>query len=210
MTQQPKYQYPTTSSDPTPVESYEFQPNPIRGLPGAALAREAPVHVHALLPRAAQGNPRAGGRKLAQQALLGQQPSSNIANAAQAAKSFHLDPYCFDSDPERNLFWDLLRDGRVTKFYFTGMLTHGQSEFYVQYIAPDFLVQKDDSSYVIIEVKGDNLIDAPVVLAKKVSAEQMAAASGMTYEMIKGNDANAGRCGFLLEEPIERAEHVRL
>src|SRR5690606_30373918 len=30
-----------------------------------------------------------------------------------AAKSFHLDAYCFDSNPERQLFWDLLRDGRV-------------------------------------------------------------------------------------------------
>ena len=37
----------------------------------------------------------------------------NLQVAAQGAKSFHLDSYCFDSDPERNLFWDLLRDGHV-------------------------------------------------------------------------------------------------
>jgi len=125
-----------------------------------------------------------------------------------ASKSFHLDTYCFDSDPERNLFWNLLKDGKVKKLYFTGMLTHGQSEFYVQYIDPeshtvrsyypDFLVQKEDGGYVIVEVKGDNKIDDPVVLAKKEFAEQMAVASGMTYKIIKGSDAAQGRHSFLL------------
>ncbi|MBV5323607.1 type III restriction endonuclease, partial [bacterium] len=62
---------------------------------------------------------------------------SEAVTAGLAEKSFHLDPYCFDSIPEKNLFWDLLRDGRVTKVYFTGMLTHGQSDFFVQYIDPD-------------------------------------------------------------------------
>lgn len=119
-----------------------------------------------------------------------------------AAKSFHLDTYCFDSDPERRLFWDLLRNGKVEKLYFTGMLTHGQTDFYVQYIDPeshtvrsyypDFLFQKDDGSYVIVEVKGDNKIDDPVVQAKKEFAEQMAVASGMTYRIIKGSDASKG------------------
>ena len=82
------------------------------------------------------------------------------------------------------------------------MLTHGQSDFYVQYIDPeshtirsyypDFLVQKDDGGYVIVEVKSDDQIEAPVVLAKQTFAEQMAAASNMTYCMITGSDANAG------------------
>lgn len=59
------------------------------------------------------------------------------------------------------------------------MLTHGQSDFFVQYIDPeshtirsyypDFLVQKEDGTYAIIEVKGDNKIDDPIVLAKKPS-----------------------------------------
>jgi hypothetical protein len=82
----------------------------------------------------------------------------------------------------------------------TRMLTHGQSESYIQYIDPeshtirsyypDFLFQKEDSSYVIVEVKGDNKIDDPVVLAKKEFAEQMAIASGMTYKIIRGSDVN--------------------
>jgi type III restriction enzyme len=119
-----------------------------------------------------------------------------------ASKSFHLDHYCFDSEPEKTLFWHLLRHKKVDKLYFTGMLTHGQSEFYIQYIDPDshtirsyypdFLFQKEDGSYVIVEVKGDNKIEDPVVQAKKTFAEQMAVDNGMTYEIIKGSDVDLG------------------
>ena len=55
----------------------------------------------------------------------------------ERAKSFHVDTYCFDSGSERQLFWDLVREQRVKKIYFTGMLTHGQSDFFIQYIDPD-------------------------------------------------------------------------
>ncbi len=113
-------------------------------------------------------------------------------------KSFHLDTYCFDSKPEKEFFFDMVRDGRVKKIYFTGMLTHGQSDFFIQYIDPesrtvrsyypDFLFMKEDGTYVIVEVKGDNKIDDPVVLAKQEFAEQMAVASGMTYQMVKESD----------------------
>jgi type III restriction enzyme len=120
-----------------------------------------------------------------------------------ADKSFHLDTYCFDSIPEQSLFWDLLRDKRVSKIYFTGMLTHGQSDFFIQYIDPDshtirsyypdFIFQKTDGTYTIVEVKGDNMIEDRVVLAKKRFAEQIAGASKMTYSVIKGTDAASGR-----------------
>ena len=83
------------------------------------------------------------------------------------------------------------------------MLTHGQSEFYIQYIDPeshtirsyypDFLMQKKDGTYTIVEVKGDNKIDDPIVLAKKAFAHQMAEASMMRYRVIKGSDAGSGR-----------------
>ena len=129
------------------------------------------------------------------------------AEPGHVEKSFHLDTYCFDSNPERDFFWDMIRDGRVKKIYFTGMLTHGQSDFYVQYIDPesrtvrsyypDFLFQKDDGTYVIVEVKRDDRIDDPVVLAKKEFAEQMAVASGMTYKMIRGTDAANHNYAFL-------------
>lgn len=84
----------------------------------------------------------------------------------ERGKSFHLDTYCFDSNPERTLFWDLLREQKVKKIYFTGMLTHGQTDFFIQYIDPDshtvrsyypdfvFLREQPDGSekYVIVEV----------------------------------------------------------
>ena len=124
-------------------------------------------------------------------------------------KSFHLDTYAFDSTPERALFWSLLTEGRVKKVYFTGMLTHGQSDFYIQYIDPeshavrryypDFLMQKDDDSWTIVEVKGDNKIDDEVVLAKAAATEQRANASDMSYQIIKGSDASEERYQALLE-----------
>jgi hypothetical protein len=120
-----------------------------------------------------------------------------------AEKSFHLDTYCFDSNPERDLFWRLLQDMKVKEVYFTGMLTHGQSDFYVQYIDPeshtvrsyypDFLVKKDDDTYVIIEVKGEHQMDDSIVKAKKDYAEQLAVASGMSYKMIGGQSVGGAR-----------------
>jgi hypothetical protein len=38
---------------------------------------------------------------------------ADVDKPGLAEKAFHLDPYWFDSTPERVLFWDLLRDGRV-------------------------------------------------------------------------------------------------
>ncbi|MFD1343006.1 TnsA endonuclease N-terminal domain-containing protein [Litorisediminicola beolgyonensis] len=127
-------------------------------------------------------------------------------------KSFHLDTYCFDSNSERTLFWDLLREKRVKKIYFTGMLTHGQSDFFIQYIDPDshtvrsyypdfvFLREEPDGSekYVVVEVKGDHQVDNAVVQAKKEFAEQIAVASGMEYQIIKSTDADNRRYRTLL------------
>lgn len=112
-------------------------------------------------------------------------------------KSFHLDHYCFDSKPENDLFWRLLQDDKVEKVYFTGMLTHGQTDFRVSYIDPlsqtvryyypDFLVQNASGSYLILEVKGDNKVEDEVVKAKADFARLMATESGMGYQMIPGS-----------------------
>lgn len=123
---------------------------------------------------------------------------------SERGKSFHLDTYCFDSNPEQQLFWDLLREQRVKKVYFTGMLTHGQTDFFIQYIDPDshtvrsyypdfvFLREEADGSekYVIVEVKADNQIDDAVVQAKRDFANQLAVASGMEYHLMKATDAD--------------------
>jgi len=122
----------------------------------------------------------------------------------ERAKSFHLDTYCFDSGSENWLFWDLLREDRVRKIYFTGMLTHGQSDFFIQYIDPDshtdriyypdfiFLREEPDGSlkYVIVEVKADIQIEQAVVHAKKDFAHQIALASGTEYHILKSTDVD--------------------
>lgn len=137
---------------------------------------------------------------------------STDAKEAEIGKSFHLDTYCFDSNPERTLFWDLLREQRVKKIYFTGMLTHGQSDFFIQYIDPDsrtvrsyypdfvFVREEPDGTekYVIVEVKGDHQIDDAVVQAKKDFAQQIAVASGMEYRIIKSSDADGRRYRMLM------------
>lgn len=130
----------------------------------------------------------------------------------ERAKSFHLDTYCFDSGSESKLFWDLLHEKRVKKIYFTGMLTHGQSDFFIQYIDPDsrtvrsyypdfvFVREEPDGAekYVIVEVKADNQIDDAVVQAKKDFAQQIAVASGMEYRIIKSTDADQRRYRVLM------------
>ena len=124
-------------------------------------------------------------------------------------KSFHLDTYAFDVRPEKALFWSLLREGQVKEVYFTGMLTHGQSDFYIQYIDPeshavrryypDFLMQKADDSWVIVEVKADNMIEDQIVQAKAMATQQRASASRMSYRIIPGSVAMEGRYRSLLE-----------
>ncbi|WP_238500818.1 TnsA endonuclease N-terminal domain-containing protein [Ralstonia insidiosa] len=130
----------------------------------------------------------------------------------ERAKSFHLDTYCFDSRSENQLFWDLLREERVKKVYFTGMLTHGQSDFFIQYIDPesrtvrsyypDFIFEREDPDgslkYVIVEVKADNQVEDAVVQAKKDFAQQIAVASGMEYRILKSTDADNHRYRILL------------
>lgn len=229
MTQQPKYQYPTSTAAPPTVEGYTFEPiqgysvlhwqgkHPFTSTHYTITEHQTTEDYTVALVKLSP--PGAGGYQVhAVPDLVVHQ--ADVSPAAVAAKSFHLDPYCFDSRPERTLFWDLPREGRVQKLYFTGMLTHGQSDFYIQYIDPDshtvrsyypdFLAQKDDGSYVIIEVKGDNYVDTAVVQAKQTFAQQMAVASGMSYEMIKASEANAGRYGVVLDRAGGRAEQVGL
>lgn len=118
-------------------------------------------------------------------------------------KSFHADTYVFDSKPELQLFLYLLASRRVKETYFTGMFTADQTDFYVPYIDPetnrlrkyypDFLVRLDDDSFLILEVKGDNMIDDPVVKAKEAAAEEIAVESSMKYDMLKGSDIMNGK-----------------
>lgn len=116
------------------------------------------------------------------------------------SKSFHYAPYCFDSKPEMTFFKKAMRDDKdIKKIYFTGQLTHGQSDFYVSYIDPeshtvrkyypDFLIEKEDGSWVIVEIKGENKLDDAVVQAKKKYAEDMAVANSFSYLFVPSKKA---------------------
>ncbi len=117
-------------------------------------------------------------------------------------KTFHLDKYYFDSKPELDFFNTIIKHKKVAKVYFTGMLTHGQTDFVIKYIDPetntvrsyypDFLVLTTDGTYYIVEIKGDNKIDDEVVQAKALYAQQLAASNQMYYAMIKGSKAKEG------------------
>lgn len=119
--------------------------------------------------------------------------------AQYRAKSFHLSCYCFDSIPELRMFNKLLADPAVKQVYFTGMLTHGQSDFFVSYVDPethtvrsyypDFYVVMVSGKRIIYEVKRDDQIDDTVVEAKAAYARELAGASGMEYVMVKASEA---------------------
>lgn len=118
-------------------------------------------------------------------------------------KSFHVDRYCFDSEPEKRLFMDLIESDQVEEVYFTGMFTGSENGLSVQYIDPesnvirnyypDILVFYKNGTVEIVEVKGDNKIDDKVVGAKAWAAMNLAAASKMDYNIYKSSDIMAGR-----------------
>ncbi len=99
----------------------------------------------------------------------------------------------------------MLKDQKVENIWFTGMLTHGQSDFVIHYVDsetqkvrsyyPDFLIRKQDGSYVMVEVKGEHMIDSQNVKDKKDAAELLGVASGMQYEIIAGQQAADGTNG---------------
>lgn len=115
----------------------------------------------------------------------------------EVLKSFHADTYCFDSLPEKECFFQYIKSAKVQEVYFTGMFTSIQGDLSVYYYDPesgrirqyypDFLAKMKDGTYQLIEVKGDNKIDDVVVQAKKEAALEMAAASGIKYEMYAGS-----------------------
>lgn len=119
-----------------------------------------------------------------------------------SGKSFHTDKYCFDSEPEKRLFIELLESDNVKEVYFTGMFTGSENGLNVQYIDPfsnvirhyypDILVYYQDGSIEVIEVKGDNRIDDAEVEAKAFAMMTLAEKSGMSYDIVRSSDIMNG------------------
>lgn len=113
-------------------------------------------------------------------------------------RTFHLDHYCFDSQPELDFFEKVLQLNDGDKIYFTGMLVHGQSGFRVNYIHPeshtvcnyypDFLILREDGSTHLVEVKSGWKANDPVVVAKREAAERLAEGSRFHYALVTKDD----------------------
>ena len=127
--------------------------------------------------------------------------SQKSQNKAHAGISFNLSGYGFDSGSEKNFFVrNLFNNSEIKHIWFTGMLTNGQSEFYVHYIDPelhtlrsyypDFLVELNDGKFYIVEIKGENLIDRASTQAKVQYAKEMYTASGLEYVFIPSKYAD--------------------
>jgi hypothetical protein len=123
----------------------------------------------------------------------------------QAVKSFHLDTYCFDSFPERDFFHNVIGQEKTKEIYFTGMLTHGQSDFRINYIDPethtvrsyypDFLILTAEDEWLVVEVKALFSMQDAVIQAKRDFVEKMLAASNIKYMMVPHTRAGGWRIG---------------
>jgi hypothetical protein len=132
-----------------------------------------------------------------------------------AAKSFHLDTYCFDSFPERDFFLSIIGQAKVKEIYFMGMLTHGQSDFRINYIDPetytvrsyypDFLIRTEENEWLVVEVKAAFSMQDAVIQAKRDFAEKFLAVSNIKYYMVPHtavNDCDIGRNATTVQEVI--------
>jgi hypothetical protein len=100
----------------------------------------------------------------------------------------------FDSFSEQEFFKNVISQSDVRKIYFTGMLTHGQSDFYINYIGlethtvrsdcPDFFILIKNYEWLVVEVKANIDIDETIVQAKKTFAEGILNENKIHYRII--------------------------
>lgn len=127
-------------------------------------------------------------------------------------KSFNLSGYGFDSMPELDFFrTNLFENEHIKHIWFTGMLTHGQSDFLVRYIDPeshalrsyypDFLVEMDSGNFCIIEIKGENLIpDADTQAKAEYASRMFSGKHGMAYLFVPSHNAHSLLMEILSDE----------
>lgn len=129
-------------------------------------------------------------------------PRYSAFNQRGNKKSFDLSGYGFDSLSERKFFdRNLFGDKDIKHIWFTGMLTNGQSDFFIRYIDPeshavrsyypDFLIEMNDGKFFIVEIKGEHLIAKGETQAKIESAHQLFQVQNkMEYVFIPSKEAD--------------------
>ena len=127
-------------------------------------------------------------------------------------KSFNLSGYGFDSMSELDFFrTNLFENEHIKHIWFTGMLTHGQSDFLVRYIDPeshalrsyypDFLVEMDSGNFCIIEIKGENLMpDADTQAKAEYASRMFSGKHGMAYLFVPSHNAHSLLMEILSDE----------
>ncbi len=118
---------------------------------------------------------------------------------------FHYSPYNFDSDPEQDFFNRMLgaietNPAEVEDIYFTGAMDDPQkTDFLFEYqdtmgkrhnYAPDFLIRLKSGRMLIVEVKGEDRMDAEKTLLKEKAMREI---EGVNAERIKYEIISADR-----------------
>ena len=142
-------------------------------------------------------------------------PKYSAFNQKGNKKSFDLSGYGFDSGSERQFFdRNLFGNDEIKHIWFTGMLTNGQSDFFVRYIDPDshalrsyypdFLVEMKNGDFYIVEIKGENLIPKAETQAKVEYAKRMFQMQNkMNYVFMPSQQADMILQQFLQQSLVE-------
>jgi hypothetical protein len=117
---------------------------------------------------------------------------------------FHYTPYNFDSSPEQDFFNRMLsaleeNPADVADIYFTGAMDDPEkTDFLFQYqdkdnvwhnYAPDFLIRKKSGKMLIVEVKGEDRMDAEKTKLKEKAMREIEGvnADAVKYEIISAD-----------------------
>jgi len=113
---------------------------------------------------------------------------------------FHYSPYNFDSNPELDLFRQVLimlneNCADIEDVYYTGAITDpGKTDFLFEYkgkddrwhtYTPDFLIRKKDGKVLIIEVKMERLRHDEVEGEKGLKALKLQEIQGLNPNKVK-------------------------
>lgn len=115
---------------------------------------------------------------------------------------FHYTPYNFDSGPERDFFERMIsaieeNPADIGDIYFTGAMDDSnKTDFLFEYrdkagvwhnYAPDFLIRRKDGKMLIVEVKGEDRMDAEKTILKTVAMREVEGLNPkkVKYEIVK-------------------------
>ena len=129
---------------------------------------------------------------------------ANKPKQGQLDFGFHYSPYNFDSSPEQDFFNRMLgaiqqNPADVEDIYFTGAMDDPEkTDFLFEYqdktgkwhnYAPDFLIRKKNGKMLIVEVKGEDRLDAEKTLLKETAMREIEGVNenSLKYEIVSAD-----------------------